>query len=193
MAISRPRARILKVVITGPYEAGKTTFIRTISEITVLSTERAVSDADASTSGRTTVAMDFGRITAAPDLALYLFGTPGQERFEFMWDILAEGMLGFILIVDPLRANAMREARRVLDRFRELADVPYVVAINKLVGDADEAIAAVRAGLELTDDVPVVVTDARERDGVKACLLALFGALLAALEVADHDAAGEVG
>ena len=195
MGIKRHRPRILKVVVTGPYEAGKTTFIHTISEITVLSTERPVSDAGHSTSGRTTVAMDFGRITAAPDLALYLFGTPGQERFEFMWDILAEGMLGYILIVDPLRPGGIDEARRVRKRFEELGEVPGVVAINKLVGDDQQAIDDLRLSLQLPDDAPVVITDARDRNAVKATLLTLFGALLARLEGGEqtHTGAGEAG
>ncbi len=90
----------VKVVVTGPFNAGKTTFIKAVSEITVLSTERQVSDASQEGVGETTVAMDFGRITVSDDVVLYLFGTPGQERFSFMWETLSEGMLGFVLLVD---------------------------------------------------------------------------------------------
>jgi uncharacterized protein len=166
------RPRTLKVVVTGPFDAGKTTLIRTISEITVLSTERAVSAENPNRgSGRTTVAMDFGRITVADDLALYLFGTPGQDRFEFMWDILAEGMLGFVLMVDGTRADALGEARRIRDHFADLADVPYVVAVNKLDGDPGPVLEGLRSALELPDQVPVVAVDARDRDDVKATLL----------------------
>lgn len=196
MAIKRERPRILKVVVTGPYEAGKTTFIRTISEVAVLSTERAVSDPGASTSGSTTVAMDFGRITADEDLALYLFGTPGQERFEFMIDILAEGMLGFVLIVDPSRDDAVSETRRVRQRVHELGDATYVVALNKVTRDHDQAIAAMREALELPPAVPVVITDARDREAVKATLIALFHALKARLEADEvHQAlrTGDLG
>ena len=130
-ARARPHSRrqTLKILVTGPFDAGKTTLIRSISEITVLSTERPVSGGDSDAT--TTVAMDFGRITVAPDLALYLFGTPGQERFEFMWDILAEGMLGFVLLVDATRADTLDEARRIQAAFAELSDVPYVVAVNR--------------------------------------------------------------
>ncbi|WP_052667330.1 GTP-binding protein [Nitriliruptor alkaliphilus] len=173
----RRRGRTLKVVVTGPYDAGKTTFIRTISEITVLSTERPVSGDAAAT---TTVAMDFGRITVAADLALYLFGTPGQERFEFMWDILAEGMLGFVLMVDASRADALDEARRIQDTFADLADVPHVVAVNKTTGDDDEAIVTVRQRLGVPDLVPVVACDARDRDDVKRVLVTLLR------QVRDH-------
>lgn len=94
----------VKMVITGPFSAGKTEFIRTISEIDVVSTDRKISsDAERSQKDQTTVAMDFGRITVDDDLVLYLFGTPGQKRFDFMWEILSEGMLGFIVIVDSSR------------------------------------------------------------------------------------------
>ncbi len=181
---SRRRSRTLKVVVTGPYDAGKSTFIRTISEITVLSTERAVSGDDDAT---TTVAMDFGRITVANDLALYLFGTPGQQRFEFMWDILAEGMLGFVLMLDPAGADGMVEARRIQETFTDMADVPHVVAINKATGDDAAVIADVRARLEVPDTVPVVACDARERDDVKRVLVALLE------QVRDHVRAASTG
>ncbi|NIV36864.1 MAG: GTP-binding protein, partial [Anaerolineae bacterium] len=85
----------------------------------------------------TTVAMDFGRITVDDDLVLYLFGTPGQKRFDFMWEILSEGMLGFVVLVDSVRPETFREARRILDIFRSYANTPYVVAANKQ--DMDDA------------------------------------------------------
>ena len=179
-ARARRRARTLKVLVTGPFDAGKTTFIRTISEITVLSTERPVSGGQQQDT--TTVAMDFGRITVGGDLALYLFGTPGQERFEFMWDILAEGMLGFVFMFDASRADAGEEARRIQAAFAELADVPHVVAVNRVgTGDgADRRLAEIRALLDLDDDVPVLACDARERDDVKQVLVALLR------QVRDH-------
>jgi uncharacterized protein len=167
----RRRGRTLKVVVTGPYDAGKSTFIRTISEITVLSTERAVSGDESAT---TTVAMDFGRITVGTDLALYLFGTPGQQRFEFMWDILAEGMLGFVLMVDATRADGLDEARRIQETFSELADVPHVVAVNKATGDQAVVEAAIRQRLGVPDLVPVVTCDARDRNDVKRALVTLL-------------------
>ncbi len=173
----RRRSRTVKIVVTGPFNAGKTTFIRTISEITVLSTERDVSGGDLSEATgereRTTVAMDFGRITVDNDIALYLFGTPGQDRFEFMWDILAEGMLGFVLIVDADRLDSLQEGKRINDHFHHLADAPSIVVINKLDDDqdADELVARVRGELELAEDLPVVVADAREREDVKQALV----------------------
>lgn len=167
----RRRPRTVKIVVTGPFDAGKSTLIRTISEITVLSTEREVSDVESQ--GSTTVAMDFGRITVDDDIALYLFGTPGQQRFEFMWDILAEGMLGYILLVDAQRPESIPEARRINDHFVALADVPSIVVINKL-GEHEpmmRTIEQVREQLDLDPEVPVVIADARERQDVKRVLV----------------------
>jgi uncharacterized protein len=174
----RHRPRTLKVVVTGPFDAGKSTFIRTISETTVLSTERPVSRGAEGTSGSTTVAMDFGRLTLASDLALYLFGTPGQQRFEFMWDILAEGMLGFVLMVDAQTPESDTEVDRIRRHFADLADVPFVVMVNK-VANADSAVAeGLRARLGVPADVPVVVGDARVRESVKQVLLTLLHQVL---------------
>jgi small GTP-binding protein len=121
----------VKMVITGPFNAGKTEFISSVSEIEVVSTERRITDETASVKLETTVAMDFGRITIDEDLVLYLFGTPGQKRFDFMWEILSEGMLGFVVLVDSVRPETFREARRILDIFRSYANTPYVIAANK--------------------------------------------------------------
>ena len=104
----RQGGQAVKIVVTGPFAAGKTTLIRTISEITVLSTERGITDDTKARKAETTVAMDFGRITIDRDLVLYLFGTPGQERFDFMWEILGEGMLGYVLLVDASRPETLR-------------------------------------------------------------------------------------
>src|SRR5215213_7895804 len=128
MATARNRRRggqAVKVVVTGPFSAGKTTLIRTISEITVLSTERGITDSTRARKAETTVAMDFGRITIDRDLVLYLFGTPGQERFDFMWEILGEGMLGYVLLLDSSRPESLAEAVGILDAFRRMARVPF--------------------------------------------------------------------
>lgn len=177
--------RTVKVVVTGPFDAGKTTFIETISEISVISTERDVTDRTRTARGRTTVAMDFGRITLAPELALYLFGTPGQERFDFMWEILAEGMLGFILMVDAARPASVDEAARVLKFFTEIAHVPFVVAVNKVDGDPEQTLDGIRTRLGVPEDVAVVRCDARDREDVKTSLLALLRSVLRQLEPAD--------
>src|SRR3954471_7131848 len=145
----RSSGQAVKIVVTGPFAAGKSTLIRTISEITVLSTEKDITDETKSRKAETTVAMDFGRITIDKDLVLYLFGTPGQDRFDFMWEILGEGMLGYILLVDSSRQDSLQEAVGILKAFRKMARVPFVVALNRSPGidQADEA--NVRSVLEL--------------------------------------------
>jgi len=164
----------VKIVVTGPFAAGKTTLIRTISEITVLSTEKDITDTTRSRKAETTVAMDFGRITIDRDLVLYLFGTPGQDRFDFMWEILGEGMLGYILLVDSDRPESLDEAVGILAAFRKMARVPFVVALNRSTGLDPQDEHNVRSLLELGDEVPVVPCDATDRESVKAVLLALL-------------------
>jgi small GTP-binding protein len=168
----------VKMVVTGPFDSGKTEFISSISEIDVVSTERKISDLTSRIKKETTVAMDFGRITVDDDLVLYLFGTPGQKRFDFMWEILSEGMLGFVVLVDSVRPETFREARRILDVFRTYAATPYVVAANKQdLEDAwtpeDLRIALkVRSGIKL---LPCVATD---KESVKNVLLELLYSIL---------------
>jgi small GTP-binding protein len=172
----------VKIVVTGPFAAGKTTLIRTISEITVLSTEKGITDETKSRKSETTVAMDFGRITIDRDLVLYLFGTPGQERFDFMWEILGEGMLGYIVLVDATREESLAEARGILDAFRKMARVPFVVGMNRSQGIDPAEEAKVRDRLALDPDVPVVPCDATDRESVKAVLLALLYSVVDTVE-----------
>lgn len=173
----------VKVVVTGPFNAGKTTFIRTVSEITVLSTERKVSD-PASTGEETTVAMDFGRITIDDEVVLYLFGTPGQERFSFMWETLSEGMLGFIILLDITSPESIADAGKILEFFQGLSDVPYVVAANRFDGGDEDALSDVRARLEVPGAVKVLACNALEKDSVKNVLLGLLFDILERVEAA---------
>ena len=108
----------VKMVVTGPFSSGKTQFIQTISEIEVVATERKITSDVEKIKNATTVAMDFGRITVDEELVLYLFGTPGQKRFDFMWEILSEGMLGFVVMVDSTRPETFREAISILKTFK---------------------------------------------------------------------------
>ncbi|MDP2300154.1 MAG: ATP/GTP-binding protein [Actinomycetota bacterium] len=171
----------VKVVVTGPFNAGKTTFIKAVSEITVLSTERQVSDASGEGSGETTVAMDFGRITIADDVVLYLFGTPGQERFSFMWETLSEGMLGFVLLVDAEDPESFEDAKSMIEFFRNMSDVPFVVAANKVPPTDVRTLRSVRAAIGLSDDAPLLPVDARDKESVKAVLLGLLYRILDSL------------
>lgn len=168
----------VKVVITGPFNAGKTTFIKTVSEITVLSTERQVSDISGEGKGETTVAMDFGRISISDDVVLYLFGTPGQERFSFMWETLSEGMLGFVLLVDVTSEESIRDATSMIQFFTKMSDVPFVVAANRADGDDAATLDRLRSDLELAEGVPLLSVDARDRESVKAVLLGLLYRIL---------------
>jgi len=186
MTTNRNRRRTsgtaVKIVVTGPFAAGKTTLIRTISEITVLSTEKGITDDTRSRKTDTTVAMDFGRITIDRDLVLYLFGTPGQDRFDFMWEILGEGMLGYVLLVDASRPESIDEAVGILEAFRRMARVPFVVGLNRADGLDEAEEARVRDALDLGDDVPVVPCDATDRESVKSVLLALLYAVVESLD-----------
>jgi hypothetical protein len=185
MATARARRRggqAVKVVVTGPFAAGKTTLIRTISEITVLSTERGITDSTRKRKAETTVAMDFGRITIDRDLVLYLFGTPGQDRFDFMWEILGEGMIGYLLLVDASREDSVQEAAGILAAFRTMARVPYVVALNRAAGDDHALAESVRTQLEIPSDVAIMSCDATDKESVKNVLLALLYAVLDEVE-----------
>ena len=127
----------VKMVVTGPFDAGKTQFIRSVSEIDVVSTESKISGEGERVKEETTVAMDFGRITIDNDLILYPFGTTGQRRFDFVWEILSEGMLGCVVLIDSARPETSREARHILPVLRNYAPAPYVLGANRQ--DVDES------------------------------------------------------
>jgi signal recognition particle receptor subunit beta len=141
--------RILKVVVTGPFSAGKSQFVKTISDIPVVSTDRRLSARAKGVKGQTTVAMDYGRVQLGDDI-LHLNGTPGQARFDFMWEILSQEMHGLVLVVDATAAESFDDARAMLTDILAPRPVPFVVAANKQ--DRDDALHPdkVRRGLRLT-------------------------------------------
>jgi signal recognition particle receptor subunit beta len=179
-----------KLVVAGPVGAGKTTFVQAISSVGVLETDETLSLPGRS-NGRfvgddkrvTTVGIDFGRIELGAEAMLYLFGTPGQRRFDYMWEIAARGMLGFLLVFESGRPEAWQEAREVLTAFRALAPVPFAVAVNK-GGDWDRDRAEAVQALGLDDDDLVLPVDARDRDSVKTVLVAFLERMLDLLEAA---------
>jgi len=172
----------VKMVVTGPFSSGKTQFIRSISEIDVVATERKISSDAEKIKDSTTVAMDFGRITVDNDLVLYLFGTPGQRRFDFMWEILSEGMLGFVVMVDSSRPETFREAKSILETFRAYAPTPYVVAANKQDHPEAWSIDDLRIALRLDPNIKLLPCVATRKETVKSVLLELLYSILAEME-----------
>lgn len=179
--------QILKVVITGAYSAGKTQFIRTISDIDPVSTEQLVTDAqERLLKQETTVGLDFGTIAINDDVSLYLFGTPGQERFDFMWETLSIGCMGYIVMVDSCRPAHFAETVHLLACFRNLTNAPLVVAANKQDDPAALPLPYIRRRLALPDTVPLVPCVGTDRVRVREVLLALLHEIDAVLDPADE-------
>ncbi|WP_117215565.1 GTP-binding protein [Allorhizocola rhizosphaerae] len=167
----------LKILVAGGFGAGKTTMVGAVSEISPLRTEEVLTTAGMDTDDTTgvqdklttTVAMDFGRITISPNLVLYLFGTPGQNRFWFLWDELATGALGAVVLADTRR---LADSFAAIDYF-EQRGTPFVVAVNCFDSEQSYTDSQVREALDLDAYVPVLLCDARDRDSVKHVLITL--------------------
>ncbi len=175
---------VFKIVVTGPFNSGKTTFISAISEIEVVATERKTRKGGKKCD--TTVAMDFGRITFPDGYVLHLYGTPGQERFDFMWEILSEGMLGYVVLADGSKPDSFYEAAGILEAFRGMSDRPCVIGLTR--ADRKDCLSAedARDRIAKLGNAAVVRCDARKPTDVKDVLLALLELVMERAEALER-------
>jgi hypothetical protein len=166
--------RTLKIVITGVFAAGKTSFIHAISGYEALSTEFSVTEStERHIKPTTTVALDFSKIALNDDCTLYLFGTPGQERFDFMWEHLSIGCHGYVVLIDSCRPADLEATQRLMARFATLTSAPFVIAANKQDAPAALSLSAIHTHLQLPPHIALLPCIATDNISVRSVLLRL--------------------
>jgi small GTP-binding protein len=166
-------SNLYKIIVTGPFNSGKTAFISTISDIEVVTTERKITTEDRGIKAETTVAMDYGRVELDGKV-LHLNGTPGQARFDFMWEILAREMNGFVVLVDATDPPSFPDAAELIRLFSGFHDVPYLVVANKTDLPGVVSLAEVRRRMNPGDDVTVMPCVATQKSSVRQVLLQII-------------------
>ncbi len=162
-----------KIVVTGPFNAGKTQFVETASEIPVVKTEKSITTEDRGIKAETTVAMDFGRVTLDNE-TIHLFGTPGQTRFSFMWEILASEMNGLIVLVDSTDPPSFPDAAELIDLFSGFVAVPYIIVANKVDQGNTATLEDVRDSMKAGAHVTVMGCNSLDRDSVMDVMRAMM-------------------
>ncbi len=166
-------SRIYKVIVTGPFNSGKTAFVKSISDIDVVTTERRITTEDRGIKAETTVAMDYGRVEIN-DRIVHLHGTPGQARFDFMWEILATEMDGFIVLVDSTDRPSFPEVGQLIRQFSGFHAVPYLIVANKSDLEGAATLSEVRRGTEAGSDITVMPCIALQKSSVRQVLLQIL-------------------
>ena len=172
--------KIFKILVTGSFGSGKTTFVRTLSEIDPLLTEKKISEPSEVKGDKTTttVAMDMGKLLIGDDIEIHLFATPGQERFDFMLDILKKGIIGGIVLVDATNPKSAEVAERFAERIKTSYDIPLLFCVTKTDMPGAKSLEQIKAYLGNFEDIPIEVLDPRDRERGKEILVKLLSMVL---------------
>ncbi len=169
-------SNLYKVIVTGPFNSGKTTFVKAISDIDVVMTERRLTTEDRGIKAETTIAMDYGRADIDGN-TVHLYGTPGQARFSFMWEILAREMDSFVVLIDGTDRPSLPDAAQLIALFSGFQTVPYLIAVNKSDLPGQLTLEAIRRGTGAGPEIPILPCTAIDRNSVRAVLVQLVASI----------------